>query len=65
MVIYAGATILGRIIVGSRSVIGGNVWLTDSVPADSSVRQAKAQYEVTSRVDISAPHRVRAKRDDP
>lgn len=60
VVIYAGATILGRIIVGSRSVIGGNVWLTDSVPADSNVRQAKAQYEVTSRVTVSAPHRVHA-----
>jgi serine O-acetyltransferase len=60
VVIYAGATVLGRIIVGSRSVIGGNVWLTDSVPADSNVRQAKAQYEVTSRVEVSAPHRVHA-----
>ncbi|MEC3948761.1 serine O-acetyltransferase EpsC [Sphingobium sp. HWE2-09] len=60
VVVYAGATILGRIIVGSRSVIGGNVWLTDSVPADSNVRQAKAQYEVTSRVEVSAPHRVHA-----
>lgn len=63
VVIYAGATILGRIIIGSRSVIGGNVWLTDSVPADSNVRQAKAQYEVTSRVEVSAPHRVHALRD--
>jgi serine O-acetyltransferase len=60
VVIYAGAAVLGRIIVGSRSVIGGNVWLVDSVPADSNVRQAKAQYEVTSRVDVSAPHRVHA-----
>ncbi|BBD98534.1 serine acetyltransferase [Sphingobium amiense] len=60
VVIYAGATVLGRIIVGSRSVIGGNVWLTDSVPADSNVRQAKARYEVTSRVEVSAPHRVHA-----
>lgn len=60
VVIYAGATVLGRIIVGSRSVIGGNVWLTDSVPADSNVRQAKAHYEVTSRVEVSAPHRVHA-----
>ena len=63
VVIYAGATILGRVIVGSRSVIGGNVWLTESVPADSSVRQAKAQYEVTSRVEVSAPHRVHALAD--
>ncbi|MGE4324001.1 MAG: serine O-acetyltransferase EpsC [Sphingobium sp.] len=64
VVIYAGATILGRIIVGSRSVIGGNVWLTDSVPADSNVRQAKALYEVTSRVEVSAPHRVHAMVDE-
>lgn len=64
VVVYAGATILGRIIVGSRSVIGGNVWLTDSVPADSNVRQAKAQYEVTSRVEVSAPHRVHAMIED-
>jgi len=39
VVIYAGATILGRITVGARSVIGGNVWLTHSVPADSSISQ--------------------------
>ncbi|WP_022681303.1 serine O-acetyltransferase EpsC [Sphingobium bisphenolivorans] len=60
VVIYAGATILGRVIIGSRSIIGGNVWVTDSVPADSNVRQAKAHYEVTSRVEVSAPHRVHA-----
>ncbi|VFR16525.1 Serine acetyltransferase [plant metagenome] len=40
VVIYAGATILGRITVGRASVIGGNVWLTNSVPAHSSVTQA-------------------------
>jgi serine O-acetyltransferase len=41
VVIYAGATILGRIRVGARSVIGGNVWLTHSVPPDSSISQGK------------------------
>jgi serine O-acetyltransferase len=30
--IYAGATILGRVTIGAGSVIGGNVWLTRSVP---------------------------------
>lgn len=44
-------------------MIGGNVWLTDSVPANSNVRQAKAQYEVTSRVEVSAPHRVHSLMD--
>ena len=32
VVIYAGATILGRITIGRGSTIGGNVWLTRSVP---------------------------------
>jgi serine O-acetyltransferase len=39
VVIYAGATILGRITIGQGSVIGGNVWLTQSVPAESVVTQ--------------------------
>jgi serine O-acetyltransferase len=38
VVIYANATILGGdTVVGARSIIGGNVWLTHSVPADSVV----------------------------
>lgn len=41
VVIYAGATILGRITVGKRSVIGGNTWLTQSVPPDSTISQGK------------------------
>ncbi len=41
VIIYAGATILGRITIGARSVIGGNVWLTESVPPDSSISQGR------------------------
>jgi serine O-acetyltransferase len=38
VVIYAGATILGgRTVIGEGSIIGGNVWLTKSVPAYSKV----------------------------
>lgn len=40
VVIYAGATILGRITIGKGSTIGGNVWLTRSVPADCNLTQA-------------------------
>jgi serine O-acetyltransferase len=43
VVIYAGATLLGRITVGRNSIIGGNVWLTESVPAKSYVDQARAR----------------------
>lgn len=38
VVIYAGATILGgKTVIGEGSIIGGNVWLTKSVPAYSKV----------------------------
>jgi serine O-acetyltransferase len=39
VIIYAGATILGRITIGKGSVIGGNVWLTHSQPPGSQVIQ--------------------------
>ncbi|MEX0733324.1 MAG: serine O-acetyltransferase EpsC [Steroidobacteraceae bacterium] len=41
--IYASATVLGRITVGRGSVIGGNVWLTHSVPPNSRIAQAAPQ----------------------
>jgi serine O-acetyltransferase len=41
--IYASATVLGRITVGRGSVIGGNVWLTHSVPPQSRISQAAPQ----------------------
>ena len=39
VVIYAGATVLGRITIGKGSAIGGNVWLTRSVEPGSSIVQ--------------------------
>jgi serine O-acetyltransferase len=45
VVIYAGATILGRITIGQGSSIGGNVWLTRSVPPHSTIVQAHARSE--------------------
>ena len=47
VVIYAGATILGRVTIGQASVIGGNVWLTQSVPARSHVVQAQMRTSAT------------------
>lgn len=44
VVIYAGATVLGRITIGSGSTIGGNVWLTRSVPSGSSITQASSRH---------------------
>jgi serine O-acetyltransferase len=45
VIIYAGATILGRVTIGRESVIGGNVWLTRSVPSGSRVTQGIARYD--------------------
>lgn len=46
VVIYAGATILGRITIGRGSTIGGNVWLTRSVPPGSNISQAQMRQEM-------------------
>jgi serine O-acetyltransferase len=43
VVIYAGATILGRVTIGRGSSIGGNVWLTHGVPPGSRVTQAEVR----------------------
>jgi serine O-acetyltransferase len=43
VIIYAGATILGFVTIGKGSTIGGNVWLTHSVPANSQITQAQSQ----------------------
>ena len=43
VVIYAGATILGRVTLGAGATIGGNVWVTDDVPPGASVTQASLQ----------------------
>lgn len=45
VIIYAGATILGRVTIGRGSVIGGNVWLTEDVPPGSVIHQAYAKSE--------------------
>jgi len=46
VIIYSEATILGRVTIGRRSVIGGNVWLTRSVPPDSLITQAQVRQDL-------------------
>jgi serine O-acetyltransferase len=43
VVIYAGATILGRVTIGRGAVIGGNVWLTHSVAPGANVSQGSVR----------------------
>ena len=40
--VYSNASILGRITIGHHSTIGGNIWLTHSVPPNSRILQSKA-----------------------
>jgi serine O-acetyltransferase len=41
VVIYSGATILGRITIGKGAVIGGNVWVTSDVAPGSVISQKR------------------------
>ncbi len=41
VIVYSGATILGRIVIGRGAVIGGNVWVTENVPASARILQGK------------------------
>ena len=44
VVIYAGATVLGRVTLGRGASIGGNVWLTHDVPPGGHVTQAVSRH---------------------
>lgn len=45
VIIYAGATILGGdTVIGSNSIIGGNVWLTKSVPQNTTIYYQSRMY---------------------
>jgi len=56
VVIYAGATILGRVTIGKGAVIGGNVWLTESVAAGSVIHQANAEREAAGTTQLPSGH---------
>lgn len=47
--VYAGATLLGDITVGHHSVIGGNVWLTESVPPHTKITIAPPELAIKTR----------------
>ena len=53
VIIYSGATILGGdTVIGKRAVIGGNVWLTESVPPDTRVLMEKPQLVYKSDTKV-------------
>ncbi|PLZ03866.1 serine acetyltransferase [Burkholderia sp. WAC0059] len=61
VVVYAGATILGRVTIGRGAVIGGNVWVTQDVAPGSHVTQAVSRSEASHAAagpDPAAPAAV-------
>jgi serine O-acetyltransferase len=43
VVIYAGATVLGRVTIGRGATIGGNLWVTHDVAAGVNLSQARSR----------------------
>ena len=39
VIVYSNATILGRVTIGKGAVIGGNIWITEDVPAGARITQ--------------------------
>lgn len=48
VVIYAGATVLGRVTIGRGATIGGNLWVTHDVPPGANLSQARSQEQGAS-----------------
>ena len=41
VIVYSNASILGRITIGRGATIGGNIWVTQDVPAGASITQKR------------------------
>lgn len=53
VIVYANATILGgKTTIGKGSVIGGNVWITESIPSQSLVYH-KSEITVKTKIDYN------------
>lgn len=52
VIIYANAIILGgETVIGRRSIIGGNIWLTESVPPDTRVMLKRPELIFSGKKD--------------
>lgn len=47
--VYSNTSILGRVRIGHDTIIGGNVWLTQDVPANSLVLQSTPEIKLLNR----------------
>ena len=46
--VYSNTSILGRVRIGHDTIIGGNIWLTQDVPANSTVLQSTPEIKLYS-----------------
>lgn len=61
VIIYSGATILGdEAIIEDDAIIGGNVWITSSIPAGTKVTIVPAELR-TKTIDIQGVQRQRSR----
>lgn len=52
VIIYANTIILGgKTVIGRRSIIGGNIWLTESVPPDTRVMLKRPELIFSEKKD--------------
>ena len=47
--VYSNTSILGRVRIGHDTVVGGNIWLTRDVPANSLVLQSTPEVKLLNR----------------
>lgn len=48
--VYSNTSILGRVRIGHDTIIGGNVWLTQDVPANSLVLQSTPEIKIKNKI---------------
>jgi len=47
--VYSNTSILGRVRIGHDTVVGGNIWLTQDVPANSVVLQSTPEIRIKNK----------------
>ena len=47
--VYSNTSILGRVRIGHDTVVGGNIWLTQDVPANSIVLQSTPEIRIKNK----------------
>ena len=48
--VYSNTSILGRVTIGHDTVVGGNIWLTQDVPANSIVLQSTPEIRIKNKI---------------